>query len=218
MAIAYDSDSEGAVGADPSWSHTCTGNDRLLVVVAGRPTDVVVGITYNGEAMTQITETTYPGATYVGLSLWYLVNPASGSNTIAVDSDGNDNVGAIAISYTGVDQTNPIDSSNVNNNATGTNSLTVSTTVVDTGCWLVTGASDSVGTGASPGTIGMVRRRFTDNGVNMGDSGQTVGTGSQSLIWTSGGNNLFRGIIASISPAAEVVTARRRRMMTGIGS
>lgn len=199
MAIAFDATSEGTVGADPSWSHTCSGADRLLIVLTGRTTDVVAGVTYNGVAMTSITETTYPGSGYAGLQLWYLVAPSTGSNTIAVDSGGNNGVSGFATSFTGVSQTSPIDSSNVNNNAVGTNSLTVSTTVVGSGCWLVGGCSNNSGTGVGGGTGTTVRN---DNafGVAMGDSNAIVGTGSQSLIFTFATSNLFRGIVASIAP------------------
>lgn len=203
MAIAYDATSKSTFTTNPSWSHTCTGDDRILVVVAGAVSDNISGITYNSVALTQITETTYPGAGHAGLSIWYLVAPATGSNTIAVSSSSA--CGAVAVSYTGVKQTGVPDSSNVNNNAVGTNSLTTSTTVVASNCWLVGGASDNAGTGASGGT-GTTLRDFVDNGVNMGDSNGTVGTGSQSLVFTFGGNNLFKGITVSLEPSESAVT------------
>lgn len=196
--IAFDTATTSSFGTSPSWSHTCTGSNRILIVYVGAAADPVVsGITYNSVAMTKFAETTYPGSGHQGFSAWYLINPASGSNTIAVTSS-SDCAGA-AESYTGAKQSGQPDSFAVNNNSTGTNSLTTATTVVATDCWLIGGATDNQGTGATAGT-GTVRRAFTAQGMNIGDSGNAVGTGSQSLNWTMGGNFLFKGITASIAP------------------
>ena len=208
MAIAFDTSSQGTAGADPSGSHTCTGSDRLLIVIVGSATDTNTGVTYNGVAMTQVTATSYPGAGYQGLKMWYLNNPASGSNTIAVTSS-NAGTNYTAQSFTGCDQTSSVvDSSAVNNNATGTTSLTVTTTVVASNCWLVGGSSNNQGTEVFGGT-GTTVRQYTGQGGACGDSNATVSTGSQSLIFTQPGSTLFRGIIMSIAPSTAVAGATR---------
>jgi hypothetical protein len=59
--IAFDAASGGtrfnSAGTSHSWSHTCTGSDRFLVVQVGSfrsagGGDVVSGVTYNGVSMT----------------------------------------------------------------------------------------------------------------------------------------------------------------------
>lgn len=197
----YDSSSKGSFGTSPSWSHTTSGSNRILIVFVGGASDPgVSGITYNSVAMTKFAETTYPGSGYAGFSGWYLINPASGTNTIAVTSSGN--CTAIASSFTGAKQSGQPDSFGVNNNASGTSSLAVSTTVVAADCLLVGGVSEDQGSGATGGTNTTVRD-FTGQGLNIADSGtSTIGTGSQALNYTMGGSWLFRGITASIAPVA----------------
>ena len=108
-AIAFDaaSSAKAANASSLSWSHTCSGSDRLLVVgtnagdtTAGdRP---VTGITYNGAALTKIRSDT------IGLitsELWYLLNPDTGAHNIIVSYTGlNTDAQAGGISLTGVDQ------------------------------------------------------------------------------------------------------------------
>lgn len=199
MAIAFDAVAEGTAGANPSWNHTCTGTDLILFVQVGASIDTITGVTYNAVAMTEITRTTFPGAGHAGLVLFYLVNPTTGTNSVAVTSS-NAGTNGISQSYTGAAQTGQPDSFNVNNNGTGTTSLTTSTTVVGANCWLVGGSSNDDGgtVGAGAGTT--VR---ADNGQGhaMGDSNATVSTGSQSLIFTYPTAKLFKGIIASFAPS-----------------
>ena len=73
-----------------SWSHTTgSGTNRFLIVtihytVIATSMPSVSGITYNGVAMTHFA-TVLSGSTSTdrGVELWYLANPASGSNTVA---------------------------------------------------------------------------------------------------------------------------------------
>lgn len=94
-----------------SWSHTCTGVNRYLVVgismlsVAGSS---VSSITYNGVALSLISaKASVSGA--VRAELWGLAAPAIGSNTIAVIlSAALDSIGG-AISFVGDHQISPIE-------------------------------------------------------------------------------------------------------------
>lgn len=75
-----------------------SGSNRLLVVWVGG--SAITGVTYNGTAMTQI-GSTVDGST----SMWRLVNPTSGSNTVSIT--GTVNV-AIAAAFNNVHQTTPV--------------------------------------------------------------------------------------------------------------
>lgn len=200
MAIAFDSSSLGPnppAGAPQTWSHTCSGSDRLLVVGAISLNDTVTGVTYNGVSMTFIGKTSYPGSARQGVAMYYLLNPASGTNTISVNGSGN--VSGFATSYTGVQQSSQPDSSATFNPSNAT-SITMTTTVVASGCWLVGVQADSVG-GETAGA-GTTIRQTHPFGLSISDSNGTVGTGSQSLIINWSGSAANAGVIASFSPAA----------------
>lgn len=108
MAIAFDAKS--TVGFDSSsqtLSHTCSGADRLLVVaIVIDGTETVTAITYAGVSMTQLV-TVAPGN--FRIYLFYLLAPATGANNISVTLSGNQDVGIMAASYTGVAQSSPTD-------------------------------------------------------------------------------------------------------------
>lgn len=102
MAIAYDTFTSGnyrGAGLSPNtYSHTCTGSDRILFVQTYSGGSNVTGVTYNGVAMTQLVSV--GGDKY---KIWYLLGPATGSNTVSITYTSND-CGSCSASYTGVDQ------------------------------------------------------------------------------------------------------------------
>lgn len=108
MAIALDYMSAGtASGTSPvTWTHTCTGSDLVLIVgtsiLAGTAAETVTGVTYNGVAMTQIGSALQNGSANLNISLWYLLNPATGPNTISVTKSSIQGCNGIGISLTGV--------------------------------------------------------------------------------------------------------------------
>lgn len=122
-----------------SWSHTCTGTNRyLLVGISILQTATVMSITYNGVSMGLLRGQTSV-ANAIRAELWGLVAPATGLHSIVVTLDDIvDSVGS-ATSYTGVDQTIPTESAN---SATATNSgvaddATVITTTVANNDWVI---------------------------------------------------------------------------------
>lgn len=72
-----------------------TGSGRVLVVVIGTndATDRVTAITYNGVSLTQGARQV--GDVSVASDIWYLENPASGSNTLALTTNGSEDYSAI---------------------------------------------------------------------------------------------------------------------------
>lgn len=94
-------------------SHTVSGTDRLLVVEValnnGAPDKTVSSITYAGQSLTQLTEAVNTNNNVPRVEVWYLVAPPIGTHNIVVTLDDINEVAIGAISYTGVDQTMPID-------------------------------------------------------------------------------------------------------------
>ncbi len=137
-AIAFDATANGQDSnvSSLTWSHTCTGADLVLIVgVSTRGDDgdaVPDGVTYNGVAMTLIDGQGF--ATVLFSSLWQLKAPATGANNVVVSWTTNTvRVVGGSMSFTGVDQTNPIDS---DNGATGSSTApSVTLTTVAANAW-----------------------------------------------------------------------------------
>lgn len=136
-AIEHDNSTDSGMlenVSSASWSHTVSGDDRLLAVGvhigdsdgAGAVSDV----TYNGSSITNITSTTT--ADNVSKSeIWYTANPATGSNTVSVSVDSTmRGLFGGATSFTGAKQSSQPDASVVNT-GNGTEATTTITTTED---------------------------------------------------------------------------------------
>lgn len=193
---------------------TVSASDPIIVLgfTAGT-SDNITSVTAGGNAMTQIQKVQNGSGRW---SYLYYIVGESGSVSISISAtDSAGFIGGVAASYTGASQTGQPDSSNTNTASSAT-SLTVSTTVVASDCWLAgwwytTGTSIAAGTGASA---------VATNSDNLGffDSNATVGTGSQSMQVTSTSGNLA-GLMASIAPAGAAAggAGTGRLMMMGMG-
>jgi hypothetical protein len=150
MAIAFDAASVGTstTSTTQTWSHTCTGDNRILFVAGGIPTnDTITGVTYAGVAMTKISGLQNGRWNY----LWYLIAPATGANNIVVTTSASDILRSVAASYTGVKQSGVPDATAEGNYSTGANAdATQSVTTVADNCWIVAmGSGVQIGAGAS---------------------------------------------------------------------
>lgn len=135
--IAFATASSGAAtgfSAGPtvvSYSHTCTGVNRLLVVwvaifqdVAG--TGAVSAITYNSVALTNAVPSTR--STAMAGEMWYLVAPASGTNTLSVTVTGaNDGIRVASISFINAAQTSVLGTTNTSTGASGNPAVSLTT-------------------------------------------------------------------------------------------
>lgn len=197
MAIALDTISEA--NSVSSWSHTCTGTN-LVLIVGVKSVGTVTGVTYNSVAMTEIAGVAV-GALTERVSMWYLANPTTGSNTIALT--GGSTYTTRAASYTGAKQTGIPDAFNTQtqNNTTVTCASTI--TVIDTGCWMVSfmrNEGDTSSYSAGPVTT----RRGSVSSIAYFDSNGTVSTGSNTATFTATSGSYNWGlVVASIAPAAE---------------
>lgn len=108
LAIQFDAGSGStyqttATGTGLSWSHTCAGSDRYLVVGVSifTPSVTVSALDYNGDAMTYLGDTTGGGNR---VEIWGLIAPDTGTHNVNLTLSGAaDYVGA-ASSWNNVNQ------------------------------------------------------------------------------------------------------------------
>lgn len=216
MAIAIDATSQSGAwnNAESSvtWSHTCSGSDRTLVVHVNNFESAVTvsGVTYNGVALTQIGSRISSDSTSRWVTSWRLIAPASGANNVVVTLSGTDYVRTNAISLTGTNQTTqPNTSSDHTTSGGGTINQSVTTTGTT---WLVWGV-DSNATGvAGTGTTAI----YTANELQLFRSTAAVSGGSNSLQVTGVGAT-FAGKLVAVAEAGAAVATYRRGALLGVG-
>jgi hypothetical protein len=94
-----------------AWSHTsAAGSDELLMVgVAIRTTtSTVTGITFGAQSLTQVTSGAANNGTDARVEMWYLLAPTPSTNTVTVTLSAASNVTAGALTFTGVNQSKPM--------------------------------------------------------------------------------------------------------------
>lgn len=207
--IAFDASATGTTGsgATISWSHTCTGSNLILwVFVEGgnANTTDITGVTYNSVALTKANA--YVNNQNRGSYLWYLINPATGTNTVTVSNSSGAFAAASSCSYTGVKQSGQPDSSGTGTTASGT-SVTASTTVVASGCWLVGGTRFTSASPVLTAGAGTTKRASSSAEMFIGDSNGTVSTGSQSLVFNNAETGVADAVVCSFAPATSTPTS-----------
>lgn len=209
MAIAFDSSSSGVAtsGTTLSFSHTCASGAGLYVFVqdGASGSDTVTSVTYNAVSLTKIADVS--GANNGFVTLWFIPNPATGTNTILITRTSSTNgIGGASESLIGTSLTQP--DANIRTADTGGNISTFTGSVTSTvaNAWIIwyTSATDNGGT-ATAGTATTLRNQQAVTGIGtMGlfDSNTPVGgAGAQSLIANSSSSGHFVGMMVSISPA-----------------
>jgi archaellum component FlaF (FlaF/FlaG flagellin family) len=186
-----------------TFSHTVTnsGSDRILILGISKQNNAALNtVTYGGEDLTELRADDVDGNTNAHTSLWYLVDPPTGSNTVFIgvgllDTD----IVVGAISFTGVNQTDPFDAVN---GATG-NSATASTTLTTTTneAWLI----DVVGTNGGTVSVGAGQlERWNDIQASVRGAGSTEFTsspGTFSMSWTKSASSDWAITAAALRPA-----------------
>lgn len=209
MAIAFDSAGRvGGTGTSVSLSHTCSGNNRILIagikVYEPGGGDLLTGVTYAGVAMTQIGKVSQTIHAY--FYLYYLINPATGANNIVASASGApDEMDVFGSSYTGVKQSGQPDAGPNSGNSASPNTRTV-TTIADN-AWVVGYFCSDNGSAVAASTNTTDRANLNYAGMICDSNGGKTPPGSFSLVAT--GTTTITGIIASISPALLSVPIKR---------
>lgn len=224
MAVAFDVVGPNATGADVnssatlSWSHTCSGSNRLLVVgvAVGALTDtgITTGVTYNGVSMTSLTLVHSNNQTGGYVQMFYMIAPPTGANTVAVTvSTSVDAITAGSVSFTGVNQTTPLTNTNTNFGNGTTASVAVTTNsgdmIIDAIC---------TGTGFGTGSTQTNRwNRFNDSTTGAGVAAQSTATGSGSVTMGYDVTSDWWGIIGTNVSAAPLVPTVTTQAVTNVG-
>lgn len=205
MAIAFDTATNGgnsSVGTTLTFSHTCTGSNLRLYVMAtgdntGSATDDITGATYNGVAMTLMNKTFVAADRY--RYLFRLINPATGANSVVITSSTSGGFkSGNSESYTGCDQTTASDVNAVNQTTATTVTVTLTTLVNNSWTVLaggVGGASATAGTGSTIRATSTASQMFDSNGAiaSAGSTSMTINTSDAS-------SHPIMGVMAAFGP------------------
>jgi hypothetical protein len=212
MAIALDASATSIYEASLStygYSHTCSGSNRLLIVgVAIFAAGSVTSITYNGVNLTKIRNDTQG---VYNSELWYLVAPATGTNTVTVTLNASLTSIAVSVSFTGVAQTGSISS---NAASTGSGAICQNNiTTIEANDWCIS----VIATGAPIITCTSGTQDRNTAGVlgtgAISHLGPVASPSSNALSWDLGGTNSYTMSGAALKPL--VVGTLIRVQLTG---
>lgn len=205
MPIAFDTATNGGSSvfvASDTWSHTCTGSDRALVVgVTQAFSPIAVStVTYAGVAMTLV-RTDTQGAN-MRTDLYVLANPASGANNVIVTMAASAYFIGTAVSLTGVHQTTPTDTHNgANGSSSGTTSISL-TTVTDQ-AWIVDCiATDDNSITANAGQTQRMNLASTGGVGGASSKGPVTPAGATTVGWAVTSGNVYASSAVALRPAA----------------
>jgi hypothetical protein len=217
MAIAYDTSesSPDHYYGTSSTSHTQahnngTGSDRFLVCVTGQGTGKnVTAMTYAGATMELVgtaTQSSQNQDMYVLPGNSENTEPATGTNNIIATMSASSDLHLWGSTYTGVDQTTPIDASS--NSQTATGDLTYALTSTKEDDWFISGGRNLNAGNMSAGTGTTERTTSATKYFGGGDSNGSLGTtGTENMTWTAASGTSFGmcALIMQVQPAARVL-------------
>lgn len=203
-AIAYDNFHDQVIGSPEftkavSFSFTTAGSDRGMLVGAQvqQASYYTTGFTYNGVSST-VVDTQKNGTNNEYVGLYYLTNPASGTNTCILQATSNSYMYPFTVSFSGVHQTSMLNTS-AKNQANSVASISVSPTTTVDNCWAVSFVRNDTGTVTSSTNYTV---RGASNSFRLGDSNGTVGTAGSKTITASGTTGKMAIVTAMIAPSA----------------
>jgi len=202
-ALAVDATSSGTASAGTTLTvaHACgTGTDRLLVVSVSASDDstasettIPTGVTYNSVAMTKLdgNAVNKSGTDQVGSSIWYLVNPTTGTNNIVATFGATMSDMALGgLSFTGADQgsapmrTAATDGNDHHNAVSAATTSIAGDIVVDALAVFTEGGDISANEGGDQTPIYNTR----NNDIRGAMSRETATGTSTTMSWTLGGS------------------------------
>jgi len=220
MAIAFDAQSSSggyASATSISWSHTCTGANRVLIVGArgtGAASDVITGVTYAGVALTKV-GSSYKGSSDRWVSLWRLVGPATGANTITISGSNSDILMGSSASYTGAGF---VSTTTTNHTAASAASVSTSYTTQAANAWVVATVGNNGNETPEAGESTAVRGSI-GAGVCLADSNAAVSSPSSRTLVITGSSAAWATVAAaiyevgnspSVSPSASISPSASR--------
>lgn len=229
MAVAFDATSHSSTASDTStlsWAHTCTGSDRLLVVIvtlANTSARTVSSVTYNGVGLTFSHGVSAGDVANLRSELWYVIAPATGSNTIAITASGDCEVLAGGgVSVTGAHQVTPLADTD-SGSSTGATSASLTLTSAADGL-VVDGLCSYANANFTVGAD-QTERWNAESGVSPGEgftidyAGSTEpGAASVTMSWTLANNRPYAHVAAAIAAAIDTYEQTHFRFRNDDGS
>ena len=169
-------------------------------------------VTWNGVGMTKAATQKYDTATpFLGVSLWYIFNPASAVNIVVNWTGTIDTGGAIASYFTGVKQSGIPDASNGAQDvaASGTSPSVNVTTIADNS-WVIDCVYDKISPTLTVGGGQTQIAQLAPNGG--GDSagssyeGPKTPAGSVTMSWTASAGDDWGTVAASFAPFVDTTS------------
>jgi hypothetical protein len=225
MAIAYDAGSVTPsawtnLGTSYNLSHTVAAGSNLALIVGiyhDETGDNCTGVTYNGTAMTRVTNKARFDGAQMGY-IYSLVAPDSGTHNITASFSSSITYGMIAgNSYTGVNQTTVVEASQSDSQASGT--ATDSVTTLTDNAWIIGIAK---GDSMSAGTNTTFRGGFTNTAITSDSNAAMTPTGSYGQSYSDETNWVV--IVGSLKPATtgggtvSAANTTTKMSLLGVGS
>ncbi len=195
--ISFDAVSDRGVLTSPisspvSWHHVVgSGANRILLVTTSQRAGAIpTGVTYGGTPMTMLRS---DSNTVIFTTIWYLVNPASGSNHVRISYGAVPlHLQANAISFSGVHQTSPINAQ-AGANAVSPGPVTANLNTTTSNTWIVdvaalrTAASESITMNSMTNRVERENSQTSANGLRSAFSsiGPAASSGSYPMSWTT---------------------------------
>lgn len=205
--IAFDASSLKTANTNSfSWTHTVSGKQGILLVgISIANTGLQVNsVRYNGALLLPTSSASNAGNGRV--EIWYLVAPTLGSNTVSVILSGATSAVAGAFSFTGVDQTNPLDGVPGYIFVSGNNPASVTITTVTNNAWVIDTLAANFAAAVGAGQ----NQQWNANNVVTG-AGSTKGpispAGSTTMSWTVGAPRRWALGAVALKPAAVGTTS-----------
>lgn len=231
MAVAFNNAGTAVQGitspTSDSFSVTAGGSNLCAfacLAYDARSGQSISGVTYGGVAMTSCGAASHDTTSHDYSEVWYLVNPPTGSNTLAVTvAGGLDDIYRNLVSYTGVDQTTPVRAGTYFNktgsivtDGSGNLSQTVTSAVGDLTLTCVNGGASNNITVAA----GQTRRGNSAAGNRSFAHDDKTGAASVTHTWSGGGAGVhcsMMGFSIMAAGAAAATTPPTRNLLMRVG-
>src|SRR5207244_2149280 len=178
-----------------------TGTNGLLIVGGTVDNSAITGVTYQNIALTLAVADTQKPFT----SIWYLVNPPSGTANVVVTSASSTPAAIGVISFNGVDQTTPIPTTAKNDNANGaTSPAAVSITNANANAWVMDVVGDGNGAGFTNGASTTTQWNIVAGTSNSGASSRKGPLGANTVTafsWNLGTADAWNDLAVEIKPS-----------------
>lgn len=222
MALAFDAVASGVgLGAGPfTYSHTCSGSNRALFVKVSYydTSDSVSAVSYNSVAMTFIPGSKVSNGQYT-VEWYYLVNPATGSNTVSVTMTGSVfDIGITSISFTDAHQTTPYGTPVTGTGTSTTPSVSVSSAATE----IVLDGIVIVHSGTLTAGAGQTQRTNEPCGGFIKHAVSTeTGAASTTMSWSNSSSQVWASSAFALKPVAagfQAAWARGANVVIGAGA